>query len=295
MPSEVTVAIIGGGVSGICVASRLAATMPDATMLLLEREAEIGGTWHAAANYPGAACDVPSHFYSYSFAQNPSWSRRFAPAAEIKAYLQGVAARFGVMPHVRVSTKLEGAVWDEAASRWVLTAVHLPTGTRTVLRAHFLVSCVGALYVPNTPDIKGKESFPAGAAFHSARWNWSVPLEGKRIAVIGTGASAAQFVPQIAAQAGTDITVFQRNAPVSGNASWRCEPELAAPKQAAVAGAAVASLPWRPLQPVDVEALLGFADAYFSLSSSASVCLPPQLSSDRPFLLDPAAVDRAAP
>lgn len=224
MPSEVTVAIVGGGVSGICVASRLAATMPDATMLLLEREAEIGGTWHAAANYPGAACDVPSHFYSYSFAQNADWTRRFAPASEIKTYLQGVATRFGVMPHVRVSTKLESAVWDEAAARWVLTAVHLPSGSRTVLRAQFLVSCVGALYVPNTPDIKGKETFPAGAAFHSARWNWSVPLEGKRVAVIGTGASAAQFVPKVAAMAGTEVTVFQRNAPVSASGLLAAQP-----------------------------------------------------------------------
>lgn len=206
-----TVAIVGGGVSGICVASQLADKIPGASMVIFENESDIGGTWHAAGNYPGAACDVPSHFYSYSFAKNANWSRKFSPSGEIKHYLKDVAARYNIAQYARTSTRVTSAVWDEVANQWVVTAKHNVTGATSVVRAQFLVSAVGALYVPQFPDIPGIESFK-GQKLHSARWDYSADLAGKRVAVIGTGASAAQLVPQVAKVA-SQVSVFQRTPP----------------------------------------------------------------------------------
>ena len=211
---SVTVCIIGGGVSGLCVASRLIASRGAAflpSLLVLERESGIGGTWHAAAGYPGAACDIPSALYSLSFAQNADWSRRVAPAGEIRAYMQRVAAAAGLSPgspSLRCGVHVDSAAWDAAAGAWRLAAHDVASGARLAVRARFLVSAVGALCVPAIPALPGLADF-GGALLHSARWRADVPLAGRRVAVVGVGASAAQLVPPVAAQA-AHLTVFQR-------------------------------------------------------------------------------------
>ena len=158
---------------------------------MIEKADEIGGTWYAN-QYPGCACDIPSHLYSFSFDRNPDWSRMYSGRDEIQSYLKSCAQRFGVNPYIRVNTRMQEAVWDEAPSLWRVT-----TGDGAMIRARVLVSAVGALHVPRFPEIPGMEKF-AGPSFHSTWWDASVPLEGKRVAVIGTGASAIQFVPEIA-------------------------------------------------------------------------------------------------
>jgi cation diffusion facilitator CzcD-associated flavoprotein CzcO len=197
------VAIVGTGFSGIGMAIRLL-DEGETDFVLLERAGEIGGTWRDNT-YPGCRCDVPSHLYSYSFAPNPSWSSTFSPQPEILDYLRDVAARFGVVPHVRFNTELESARWDEAGARWELETSQGP------ISADVLIAAQGPLSDPIVPDIPGLESFE-GTTFHSARWDHDHELDGERVAVIGTGASAIQFVPRIQPQVGK-LHVFQRTPP----------------------------------------------------------------------------------
>ena len=197
------IAIVGTGFSGIAAAVRLLEEGED-DFVLYERSGEVGGTWRDNS-YPGCACDVPSHLYSFSFAPNPGWSRAFSPQAEIQAYLKRVADERGVTRRVRFHHNLNGAAWDEAAGLWRLNTSQ---GDRT---ADVLISAVGGLSEPSTPALPGLESF-SGATFHSAEWDHGTDLSGKRVAVIGTGASAIQFVPEIQpVVAGLDL--FQRTAP----------------------------------------------------------------------------------
>jgi cation diffusion facilitator CzcD-associated flavoprotein CzcO len=198
------VLIVGAGFSGLNMAIKLLKETTK-SFLLIEKAADIGGTWYAN-QYPGCACDIPSHLYSFSFDRNPNWSRMYSGRDEIQGYLKSCAQRFGVNPYICVNTSMRDATWDEATSLW-----HVTTGDGAVIRARVLVSAVGALHVPKFPEIPGIEKF-AGPSFHSTWWDASVPLEGKRVAVIGTGASAIQFVPEIAPKV-AQLSVFQRTPP----------------------------------------------------------------------------------
>ena len=175
------------------------------SFLVIEKSEGIGGTWWEN-RYPGCACDIPSHLYSFSFDLNPKWSRMFAGRAEIQEYLEESVDRHGIRDRIRLKTQLREAAWDEAEVLW-----HATLGDGTIVDARVIVSGMGALHVPRYPEIEGIERFE-GPAFHSAAWDSSVDLKGKNIAVIGTGASSIQFVPEIAPLAGK-LNLFQRTAP----------------------------------------------------------------------------------
>src|SRR3954454_8430276 len=203
LPAETEVAIVGGGFAGLAMAVRLHQEgVKD--FVVLERGAKVGGTWWFNT-YPGCGCDVPSHLYSFSFAPNPDWTRTYSKQPEIEAYLRRVAEDFDIARSVRLETMVTGADWVEEDQRW---RVETDKGE---LRARVLVSAAGALSDPKTPDIAGVHSFE-GRMFHSAQWDHSYDIEGKRVAVIGTGASAIQFVPAIAPEV-AQMHVFQRTAP----------------------------------------------------------------------------------
>ncbi|AOE84805.1 flavin-containing monooxygenase [Pseudomonas sp. TCU-HL1] len=197
------VLIIGAGFGGLGLAIQLQkAGFRD--FLILEKGREVGGTWRDNS-YPGAACDVPSHLYSFSFEPKTDWSRKFAPQAEIFAYQQHCTDKYGLRRHIRFECEVEGAEFDEASGTWLVQTCN---GER--YRARALVSACGQLNRPAWPRIAGLEGFK-GELFHSARWNHDYPLEGKRVAVIGTGASAIQFIPQIVPKVAR-LSLFQRSA-----------------------------------------------------------------------------------
>ena len=200
-PGDFPIAIIGAGFAGIGMAIRLKQAGLE-SFTIFERAAEIGGTWRDNT-YPGAACDVPSHVYSLSFEPNPAWSQRFSPSWEIQRYLLGLVEKWGLRAKLRLGTEIVGARFDETRGIWTLTTA----GGETVT-ARLVVSCVGGLVDPALPDIEGIRGF-AGTTFHTARWNHDYPLTGKRVAVIGTGASAMQVVPAIAPEVAR-LLVFQR-------------------------------------------------------------------------------------
>jgi cation diffusion facilitator CzcD-associated flavoprotein CzcO len=196
--------IVGTGFGGLGMAIRLKQSgIHDFT--ILEQADGVGGTWRAN-RYPGAACDVESHLYSFTFEQNPGWSRSFAPQGEILAYLEHCADKYGLRPHIRFGTAATGASFDERAGVW-----SVETGDGKTLRGRALVSGCGGLSRPSYPDIPGLASF-AGKIFHSARWDADYPIEGKTVGVVGTGASAIQIVPAVAPQVGR-MHVFQRTPP----------------------------------------------------------------------------------
>ncbi|HEU0023731.1 MAG TPA: NAD(P)/FAD-dependent oxidoreductase [Thermoleophilaceae bacterium] len=197
------IAIIGAGFSGLGMAIRLKREGEE-DFVILERAGEVGGTWYVNT-YPGCRCDVPSHLYSFSFAPNPNWTSTFSPQPEILDYLRGCAERYGLLPHVRFHTELVGADWDDEQRVWRLET------SQGELTADVLIAGQGGLSEPAVPDLPGLESF-AGATFHSARWDHDHDLTGERVAVIGTGASAIQFVPEIQPRVGR-LHVFQRTAP----------------------------------------------------------------------------------
>jgi len=181
-------AVVGGGFGGVGAAVMLhRAGFDDVT--LFERSERIGGVWHHNT-YPGAACDVPSHLYEFSFAPNRHWSRRYARQAEIQRYLEHVAGRYGVLDRIRTGTEVHRAQWQDQRNRWVLET---SAGGH---EADILIAACGQLSVPSTPSLPGLESF-AGPAFHTASWRHDVDLTGRRVAVVGTGCSAIQVVPAI--------------------------------------------------------------------------------------------------
>jgi cation diffusion facilitator CzcD-associated flavoprotein CzcO len=197
------IVIVGAGFSGLGTAIRLKqAGIED--FVVLERGEDVGGTWRANT-YPGCQCDVPSHLYSFSFAPNPDWSRTFSLQPEIWAYLRATAERYGVMGHMRFGQAVTGAAWEEEQRRWRIET------SRGTLTAEIAISGMGGLSEPSIPDIAGLESF-AGAAFHTAEWDHEQDLRGKRVAVIGTGASAIQVVPNIQPLA-RSLRLFQRTPP----------------------------------------------------------------------------------
>jgi cation diffusion facilitator CzcD-associated flavoprotein CzcO len=183
-----SIAVVGGGFGGVGAIVMLArAGYGDVTVF--EKGERVGGVWHNNT-YPGAACDVPSHLYEFSFAPNPRWSRRFAPQAEIQAYLEDVARRHGVLDRIRTGTEVSAARWEEQRDRWVLDT---SAGTH---EADILITACGQLSVPKVPPIPGLGSF-AGPAFHTAEWRHDVDLTDKRVAVVGAGCSAIQVAPAI--------------------------------------------------------------------------------------------------
>jgi cation diffusion facilitator CzcD-associated flavoprotein CzcO len=183
-----SVAVVGGGFGGVGAVVMLhRAGYEDVTVF--ERGERVGGVWHHNT-YPGAACDVPSHLYEFSFEPNPRWSRRYAPQAEIQAYLEDVARRHGVLDRIRTGTEVTSASWDEERSRWVLET---SAGTH---EADVLVTACGQLSVPSVPPIPGLDGFE-GPKFHTAQWDHAVDLAGKRVAMVGTGCSAIQVTPAI--------------------------------------------------------------------------------------------------
>ena len=203
MAHTASIAIIGTGFAGLGMAARLKrAGFHDLT--LFEKADAVGGCWRDNT-YPGAACDVPSHLYSYSFAQNTAWSRRFAPQAEIHQYLRDTADTFGVTPHIRFNSPVTTAEFDEESATWTIT---LEDGSVHV--ADILIAATGLLNRPLVPGIPGLDTFQ-GEQFHSATWNHDYDLTGKSVAVVGTGASAVQFVPAIAPRVAR-LTLFQKNA-----------------------------------------------------------------------------------
>jgi cation diffusion facilitator CzcD-associated flavoprotein CzcO len=197
-------AIIGAGFGGIAMARALQRAGIN-NYRVFEKASEVGGTWRKN-HYPGAACDVPSHLYSLSDAPNPAWTRLFPQQPEIKAHLMQLGAELAARGRIEFGWQLSTARWDAQDQSWLLENAQ---GERC--RARSLVLALGGLHVPAYPDIPGLSEF-AGAAFHSARWRHDVPLAGKRVAVIGTGASAVQFIPALAPQVAS-LAVCQRTAP----------------------------------------------------------------------------------
>lgn len=217
---HVRVAVIGSGFGGLGAAVRLRREgITD--FLVLERADAVGGTWRDNS-YPGCACDVPSHLYSFSFAPNPDWPRTFSGQQHIRAYLEHVADTFGLRPHLRLGHEVSVMRWDNDELHWVIEATNGSTIT-----ADAVVSATGPLSDPKLPDIPGLADF-SGKVFHSAQWDHDYDLTGKRVAVIGTGASAIQIVPEIQPKAGR-LTLFQRTPPwvmprmdraISGAEKW---------------------------------------------------------------------------
>ena len=197
------VVIVGAGFGGIGMAIGL--LQDGARVTVLEKLDGVGGTWRANT-YPGAACDVPSHLYSFSFAPKADWSRVYAPQAEILAYLEQVVDDHDLWPHIRTGVEVVAATWDEPSCTW---EVELASGER--LTCDVLVSATGQLSRPLVPDVPGLEEFP-GAVMHSATWDHDVDLAGSRVAVIGSGASAVQFLPPVA-EVAEHTTLFQRTPP----------------------------------------------------------------------------------
>jgi cation diffusion facilitator CzcD-associated flavoprotein CzcO len=197
---EVRVAVIGGGFSGIGAVAQLKAAGID-DVVAFEQAAAVGGTWRDNT-YPGCACDVPSALYSFSFAPKPDWSRFYATQPEIERYLLDVARDTGALAHVRCGVRVTGASWDEADGRW---AIETPDGP---WRAQVLISGTGPWHQPLIPELPGLDGFD-GPVFHSSRWDHDAPLDGARVAVVGTGASAVQFVPRIQPRVAR-LHLFQR-------------------------------------------------------------------------------------
>lgn len=228
LPTEVDTVVVGAGIAGIAAAAQLRRRgLTD--VLVLERADDIGGTWRDNV-YPGVACDIPSHLYAYSFHPNPHWSRRFASGAEIHAYLREVVDAEGLGPQIRFGTDVTAMTWHDDRERPDTTSAdtardstthrdteHPDTGrwhldtSRGPIRCRHLLLAVGRLSEPAIPTLPGLDAFP-GTVLHSSTWNPDLDLRDTRVAVVGTGASAVQLVPHVAAAAAR-TTVFQRSAP----------------------------------------------------------------------------------
>ncbi|KAF2086488.1 cyclohexanone monooxygenase [Saccharata proteae CBS 121410] len=236
--SNAAVVIIGAGISGMCMAIDLIKRNNCRNFVILEKSGGVGGTWRDN-QYPGCCCDVWSMLYSYSFEQNPDWTREYPGQEEILDYLTKVASKHGLYKHIRFNTAVEEARWDDEAKKWK-TAVRITNAKESefqqsyTITSDFLVSAVGQLNTPQYPSIRGLEDF-GGKTMHSARWDWSTELWNKKIAIIGNGATAVQIVPEVAKVA-AHVAVYQRqanwviprgDAPVS--AAWRAAYRYLAP------------------------------------------------------------------
>lgn len=195
------VLVIGTGFSGLGIAIQLRKRGRD-DFILLEKAHEVGGTWRENT-YPGCACDVPSHLYSFSFEPNPAWTQMWSGQEEILDYLIGLAGKYDLRPNIHFGRTTTGGYWDRDEQRW-----HIRTESGDEYVSQFVVSGIGALHIPNVPDLPGRDTFE-GVAFHSAQWDHDYDLSGKRVAVIGTGASAIQFVPEILGEV-AELQLYQR-------------------------------------------------------------------------------------
>ncbi|KAJ4984098.1 hypothetical protein SVAN01_10386 [Stagonosporopsis vannaccii] len=211
--TRAAVVIIGGGISGMCMAIDLIKRNKCHNFIILEKSTSFGGTWHDN-KYPGCCCDVWSALYSFSFEQNPDWTREYPGQEEILEYLRNVANKYGLYKYVRFNTAVESATWDDDAAKWKINVK--VTGGKAAefseayaIESDFLVSAVGQLNQPRYPDIEGLDDFK-GKIIHSARWDWSYDMQGKRIGVVGNGATAAQIIPEIL-PVSKDLTVYQRS------------------------------------------------------------------------------------
>ncbi|MFC3454138.1 flavin-containing monooxygenase [Amycolatopsis speibonae] len=202
--TETGVVIVGTGFSGLGMAIQLRKEGRE-DFVILEKADDVGGTWRDNT-YPGCACDIPSHMYSFSFEQNPGWSRAYSPQPEIWRYMRDVAAKYDLHRFIRFGQEMTSARWDADENRW-----HVASKSGEEFVAPALVAGVGALHLPQIPKLPGIERFK-GRAFHSARWEHDYDLTGERVAVVGTGASAIQFVPRIAPDV-AELTLFQRTPP----------------------------------------------------------------------------------
>jgi cation diffusion facilitator CzcD-associated flavoprotein CzcO len=201
-PGTPRVGILGAGAAGLCMGIQLLDAGID-SFTIFEKSDGVGGTWRDNT-YPGAACDVPSHLYSLSFAPKTDWTRKFPEQPEILEYFESLVPRFGLDRHLRLGTPIESATWDDDSRTWTLRS-----GSGEEFEVDVLVSGLGQLNVPNIPDLPGLDTFD-GTVFHSARWDHRHDLRGERVAVVGIGASAIQFVPQVAKQA-RRLFLFQRS------------------------------------------------------------------------------------
>ncbi|HEX6569337.1 MAG TPA: NAD(P)/FAD-dependent oxidoreductase [Acidimicrobiales bacterium] len=198
------VLVVGAGMSGLLAGHRLAQAGVD--FVIVDKNDDVGGTWYENG-YPGCRVDNPNHNYSFSFAQRHDWPFHYSTQPVLHRYFRDCADTFGLGDRIRLGTEVLSATWSDGDARWTVV-VRTPDGTEEAIEAHAVVSAVGQLNRPNYPDIPGVGSF-AGPAFHSARWDPEVDLAGKRVAVIGTGASAMQLIPEIAPEVG-ELLVFQR-------------------------------------------------------------------------------------
>ena len=204
--ADIRVAIVGAGMSGLAAAHRLRQAGVD--VVVLEKNDDVGGTWFENT-YPGCRVDVPNHLYSYTFAQRPDWPEHFSTQEVLLDYFRACADELGLRSSIRFGTEVTAMTWSDETASWHLDLES--AGGAGALEAQIVVSAVGQLNRPRFPDIAGREDF-AGPSFHSARWDHNVKLEGQKVAVIGTGASGAQFIPEVAAQA-DEVVVVQRTAP----------------------------------------------------------------------------------
>ncbi len=202
--ADLDVLVVGCGFAGLCMGVRLKENGLN-SFAIIEEGNDVGGTWRDN-HYPGCACDVPSHLYSLSFAPKADWSRLYPSQGELFTYLRDVADRYGLRQHIRFNTAMAHAQWNEHDALW-----HVITTAGSTITAKVLISGVGALHVPSRPEVPGLDKF-GGLAFHSLNWPADCDLRGKRVAVVGAGASAIQFVPKVA-QLAEKLYVFQRTAP----------------------------------------------------------------------------------
>jgi len=200
-PKDFQVIIVGAGVAGIAMGKKL--NDLGIRYVILEKSDSLGGTWYENT-YPGCACDITSHLYSFSFYQNPRWSRAFSRQPEILSYLQDVACKFGVFPHIKFGKTIKRNIWNQETHQWTLE-----TSEGETLTANVVISGVGFLHVAKYPNIPVMKQFK-GQAFHTSSWPKDYSPRNKRIAIIGTGASAVQTVPNVAAMEPANLTVFQR-------------------------------------------------------------------------------------
>ncbi|MEN0653813.1 MULTISPECIES: flavin-containing monooxygenase [Hyphobacterium] len=201
-PQILDALVIGAGFAGLCSAIRL--KQAGYRFAVLEQAPAVGGTWWWNT-YPGIACDIPAHFYCFSFAPNPDWSAAYPPGPEIQRYLEDVTDRFGLRASIRFGTRVTQCAWESDRGCW-----RIETGSGEAIRARHLVQATGGLHAPNLPDIPGRDGFP-GPRLHTARWDHSIDFKGKRVAIVGSAASAIQLAPALARD-GAEVTLFQRTA-----------------------------------------------------------------------------------
>ncbi len=201
---DLRIAIMGAGPGGLCMAIRLKQA-GFLNFTLFEKSDQVGGTWNQN-RYPGCACDIPSHLYSFSFEIKPDWSRPYAPQPEILEYLEGCAEKYELLPYCEFGSAIRSATWDDASSKWTLEF----DGDRAAEEADIVISAIGMFNEIVLPDIEGLEDF-AGKSFHSSEWDWGYDLSDKQVGVIGSAASAVQFIPEIT-KSGGQIHLFQRSA-----------------------------------------------------------------------------------